>query len=105
MLSYDLHCLSFRCHNSTDIVGKSLADLQKQFNEILGHSQQEKEEAWARQRQLQEEMASQQEKLGDAQEKYRQACNKAAEERVRELQVRKWRKLKCQHKDQISLPT
>nr|XP_032623335.1 centriolin isoform X4 [Chelonoidis abingdonii] len=65
-----------RCHNSTDIVGKSLADLQKQFNEILAHSQQEKEEAWARQRQLQEEMASQQ-------EKYRQACNKAAEARVK----------------------
>ncbi|XP_044848219.1 centriolin isoform X3 [Mauremys mutica] len=72
-----------RCHNSTDIVGKSLADLQKQFNEILAHSQQEKEEAWARQRQLQEEMASQQEKLGDAQEKYRQACNKAAEARIK----------------------
>ncbi|EMP34606.1 Centriolin [Chelonia mydas] len=61
----------------------SLPDLQKQFNEILGHSQQEKEEAWARQRQLQEEMASQQEKLGDAQEKYRQACNKAAEARIK----------------------
>ncbi|XP_065428151.1 centriolin isoform X4 [Chrysemys picta bellii] len=72
-----------RCHNSTDILGKSLADLQKQFNEILAHSQQEKEEAWARQRQLQEEMASQQEKLGDAQEKYRQACNKAAEARIK----------------------
>nr|XP_014427854.1 centriolin isoform X2 [Pelodiscus sinensis] len=72
-----------RCHNSTDIIGKSLADLQRQFNEILAHSQQEKEEAWARQRQLQEEMASQQEKLGDAQEKYRQACNKAAEARIK----------------------
>ncbi|KAM9117352.1 centriolin isoform 2-T3 [Pangshura tecta] len=72
-----------RCHNSTDIVGKSLEDLQKQFNEILAHSQQEKEAAWARQRQLQEEMSSQQEKLGDAQEKYRQACNKAAEARIK----------------------
>ncbi|XP_050782616.1 centriolin isoform X3 [Gopherus flavomarginatus] len=72
-----------RCYNSTDIVGKSLADLQKQFNEILAHSQQEKEAAWARQRQLQEEMASHQEKLGDAQEKYRQACNKAAEARIK----------------------
>uniref|UniRef100_A0A8C4XYU9 Centriolin n=1 Tax=Gopherus evgoodei TaxID=1825980 RepID=A0A8C4XYU9_9SAUR len=72
-----------RCYNSTDIIGKSLADLQKQFNEILAHSQQEKEEAWARQRQLQEEMASHQEKLGDAQEKYRQACNKAAEARIK----------------------
>ncbi|KAM7144423.1 centriolin isoform 2-T6 [Macrochelys suwanniensis] len=72
-----------RCHHSTDIVGKSLADLQKRFNEILAHSQQEKEEAWARQRQLQEEMASQQEKLGDAKEKYRQACNKAAEARIK----------------------
>ncbi|XP_067397893.1 centriolin isoform X1 [Emydura macquarii macquarii] len=72
-----------RCHNSTDILGKSLADLQKQFNEILAHSQQEKEEAWARQRQLQEEMASQQEKLEDRQQKYRQACNKAAEARIK----------------------
>uniref|UniRef100_A0A7M4FX69 Centriolin n=1 Tax=Crocodylus porosus TaxID=8502 RepID=A0A7M4FX69_CROPO len=72
-----------RCHNSTDTLGKSLADLQKQFSETLAHSQQEKEEALARQRQLQGELASQQDKLEDSKEKYRQVCNKAAEARVK----------------------
>uniref|UniRef100_A0A7M4ET31 Centriolin n=1 Tax=Crocodylus porosus TaxID=8502 RepID=A0A7M4ET31_CROPO len=71
------------CHNSTDTLGKSLADLQKQFSETLAHSQQEKEEALARQRQLQGELASQQDKLEDSKEKYRQVCNKAAEARVK----------------------
>uniref|UniRef100_A0A8C8VG35 Centriolin n=1 Tax=Pelusios castaneus TaxID=367368 RepID=A0A8C8VG35_9SAUR len=61
-----------KCHNSTDILGKNLADLQKQFNEILAHSQQEKEAAWARQRQLQAEMASQQEKLEEIKSEKRQ---------------------------------
>lgn len=77
----------FRCHNSNDTLGKSLADLQKQFCETLARSQQEKEEAWARQRQLQEELASQQDKLEDSKEKYRQVCNKAAEARARECQA------------------
>uniref|UniRef100_A0A8C9LG29 Centriolin n=1 Tax=Pavo cristatus TaxID=9049 RepID=A0A8C9LG29_PAVCR len=59
--------------NSADVLGKSLASLQKEFNNILADAQREKEKAWERQRQLQEEMVSQKEKLEDIQEKYRQA--------------------------------
>ncbi|KFV56089.1 Centriolin, partial [Tyto alba] len=61
------------CQNSSDVLGKSLANLQKEFNDILADAQREKEKAWARQRQLQEEVVSQQEKLEEVQEKYRQA--------------------------------
>ncbi|XP_021269756.1 centriolin isoform X2 [Numida meleagris] len=61
-----------KCRNSADVLGKSLANLQKEFNNILADTQREKEKAWERQRQLQEEMVSQQEKLEDIQEKYRQ---------------------------------
>ncbi|XP_037255521.1 centriolin isoform X2 [Falco rusticolus] len=60
------------CQNSADVLGKSLVNLQKEFNDILADAQREKEKAWARQRQLQEEMVSQQEKLEEIQEKYRQ---------------------------------
>lgn len=66
----------FRCPNSADILGKNLASLQKEFNDILADVQEEKEKAWAGQRQLQEELVSQQEKLEEIQEKYRQACIK-----------------------------
>ncbi|NXT72095.1 CNTRL protein, partial [Chaetops frenatus] len=62
-----------KCPNSADVLGKSLANLQKEFNGILADAQKEKEKAWAEQRQLQEEMVSQQEKLEEIQEKYRQA--------------------------------
>uniref|UniRef100_A0A8D2QVJ7 Uncharacterized protein n=1 Tax=Zosterops lateralis melanops TaxID=1220523 RepID=A0A8D2QVJ7_ZOSLA len=62
-----------RCPNSADILGKNLASLQKEFNDILADAQKEKEKAWAGQRQLQEEMESQQEKLEEIQEKYRQS--------------------------------
>ncbi|KFQ51653.1 Centriolin, partial [Nestor notabilis] len=62
-----------KCQNSADVLGKSLASLQNEFNDILADAQREKEKAWSRQRQLQEEMASQQEKLEEVQEKYRQA--------------------------------
>ncbi|NXO09933.1 CNTRL protein, partial [Oriolus oriolus] len=65
-----------KCPNSADALGKSLANLQKEFNDILADAQKEKEKAWAGQRQLQEEMVSQQEKLEEIQEKYRQACIK-----------------------------
>ncbi|NXM26870.1 CNTRL protein, partial [Oxyruncus cristatus] len=65
-----------KCPNSADVVGKSLANLQREFNDILADAEREKEKAWARQRQLQEEMASQQEKLEELQEKYRQASIK-----------------------------
>ncbi|XP_028918335.1 centriolin isoform X1 [Ornithorhynchus anatinus] len=71
-----------RIQNPSDILGKSLADLQKQFNEILTQSQWEKEDAQDRQRRLQEEMALRQEQLADGQEAYRKACNRAAEARI-----------------------
>ncbi|XP_065593258.1 centriolin [Cyrtonyx montezumae] len=61
-----------KCQNSDDVLGKSLESLWKEFNNILADTQREKEKAWERQKQLQEEMISQQEKLEDIQEKYRQ---------------------------------
>ncbi|NXN25304.1 CNTRL protein, partial [Nycticryphes semicollaris] len=72
-----------KCQNSADVLGKSLANLQKEFNNILGDAQREKEKAWTRQRQLEEEMGSQQEKLEEVQEKYRQACIKTTKARVK----------------------
>nr|XP_056716120.1 centriolin [Euleptes europaea] len=72
-----------RCHNAKDILGESLADLQARFAEILAHSQRESKAAQARERELRKEMASQQARLEEAQEKYRLACNKAAEAKVK----------------------
>ncbi|NXH79408.1 CNTRL protein, partial [Hydrobates tethys] len=72
-----------KCQNSADVLGKSLANLQKEINDILADAQREKEKAWARQRQLQEEMVSQQEKLEEVQEKYRQARIKTTKARVK----------------------
>ncbi|KAF7241046.1 Centriolin [Varanus komodoensis] len=72
-----------RCHNPKDILGKSLADLQKQFGEILARSQQETEAAQARERGLQEEMASRQARLEEAHEKHKLACSKAAEAKIK----------------------
>ncbi|NXD74844.1 CNTRL protein, partial [Halcyon senegalensis] len=72
-----------KCQNSADVVGKSLANLQKEFNDILADAQREKEKAWARQRQLQEDMVSQEEKLEEVQEKYRQACIKPRKARIK----------------------
>ncbi|XP_017358796.1 centriolin isoform X3 [Cebus imitator] len=69
-------------HSPSDVLGKSLADLQKQFSEILAHSQWEREEAQVRERKLQEEMALQQEKLATGQEEFRQACERALEARI-----------------------
>lgn len=71
-----------RIHNPSDVLGKSLADLQKQFSEILACSQWEREEAQVRERKLQEEMALQQEKLANGQEEFRQACERALEARI-----------------------
>uniref|UniRef100_A0A5F8HHM5 Centriolin n=1 Tax=Monodelphis domestica TaxID=13616 RepID=A0A5F8HHM5_MONDO len=71
-----------RCLSPSDVLGKSLADLQKQFNEILTHTQQEKEAALGRERKLQEEMAFQKEKLVEGQKDYRKACEKAADARI-----------------------
>ncbi|XP_029466666.1 centriolin isoform X2 [Rhinatrema bivittatum] len=72
-----------RCHNASDILGKSLGELHKQINEILAHSQQEKEAAQERQRKLQEEIASLHDKLRDAPEDYKKACNQAAEAKIK----------------------
>nr|XP_045229687.1 centriolin isoform X7 [Macaca fascicularis] len=69
-------------HSPSDVLGKSLADLQKQFSEILAHSQWERNEAQVRERKLQEEMALQQEKLATGQEEFRQACERALEARI-----------------------
>ncbi|KAM7093180.1 centriolin isoform 3-T4 [Molossus nigricans] len=71
-----------RIHSPSDVLGKSLADLQKQFSEILACSQWEREEAEVRERKLQEEMALQQEKLANGQEEFRQACERALEARI-----------------------
>ncbi|XP_066189025.1 centriolin [Sylvia atricapilla] len=77
-----------KCPNSADILGKKLASLQKEFNDILADAQKEKEKAWAGQRQLQEEMVSQQEKLEEMQEKYRQvkAENRQNKNKVSQLE-------------------
>ncbi|XP_010806632.2 centriolin isoform X1 [Bos taurus] len=71
-----------RIHSPSDVLGKSLADLQIQFSEMLTRSQWEKEEAQGRERKLQEEMALHQEKLADGQEAFRQACERALEARI-----------------------
>ncbi|XP_072487884.1 centriolin isoform X2 [Notamacropus eugenii] len=71
-----------RCISPSDVLGKSLADLQKRFNEILACAQQEKKEALGRERKLQEEMVFQKEKLTEGQEEYRKACEKAADARI-----------------------
>ncbi|KAJ6652858.1 hypothetical protein lerEdw1_010576 [Lerista edwardsae] len=72
-----------RCHNSKDLLGQSLAELQEQFGEILGRSQQEKEAGQARERALQKALASQQAKLAESQEKYKLSCNRAADAKIK----------------------
>ncbi|XP_074067789.1 centriolin isoform X2 [Macrotis lagotis] len=71
-----------RCLSPSDVLGKSLADLQKQFSEILIRAQQDKEAALGRERKLQEQMTFQKEKLVEEQEEYRNACEKAAEAKI-----------------------
>ncbi|XP_066112439.1 centriolin isoform X1 [Saccopteryx bilineata] len=71
-----------RIPSPSDVLGKSLADLQKQLSEILACSQWEREEAQVRERKLQEEMALQQEKLASGQEEFRQACERALGARI-----------------------
>ncbi|XP_064325235.1 centriolin isoform X2 [Phalacrocorax carbo] len=77
-----------KCQNSADALGKSLANLQEEFNAILADAQREKEKARARQRQLQEEVVYQQEKLEEVQEKYRQVKseNRQNKNKVRQLE-------------------
>lgn len=81
--TYRLFSPLTRIHTPSDVLGKSLADLQKQFSEILARSQWERQEAQVRERKLQEEMALQQEKLVNGQEEFRHACERALEARVR----------------------
>ncbi|XP_060056053.1 centriolin isoform X2 [Erinaceus europaeus] len=71
-----------RIHSPSDVLGRSLADLQKQLGEILARSHWEREEAQVRERKLQEEMTLQQEKLANGQEEFRQACERALEARI-----------------------
>ncbi|XP_041428317.1 centriolin isoform X2 [Xenopus laevis] len=71
-----------RCTSPTDVLGRNLAELQKQFKEILTKSQEEKKEAQERQRRLQEEITSLQEKATEAPAEYKRACNKAAEAKM-----------------------
>ncbi|XP_071430495.1 centriolin isoform X2 [Pithys albifrons albifrons] len=77
-----------KCPSSADVVGKSLASLQREFNDILADAEREKEKAQAGQRQLQEEMVSQQEKLEELQEKYRKvkAENRQNKNKVHQLE-------------------
>ncbi|KAG9465205.1 hypothetical protein GDO78_018685 [Eleutherodactylus coqui] len=71
-----------RCSGPSDVLGQNLADLQQQINQILSKSGEEKSEAQARQRKLQEEIAALQERARQAPEDYKRACNKAAEARI-----------------------
>ncbi|KAM6169652.1 centriolin isoform 2-T2 [Rhynchocyon petersi] len=71
-----------RIDSPSDVLGKSLANLQKQLNEILAQSQWEREEAQVREKKLQEEMILQQQKLANGQEEFRQACERALEARI-----------------------
>lgn len=94
-----MDCFSFRCQNSSDVLGKSLANLQNKFNYILADAQREKEKAWARQRELQEEMASRQEKLEEVQQKYRQVRVKTTKQNKTVSALSK--KCNLQLKDQV----
>ncbi|XP_072344661.1 centriolin isoform X2 [Scyliorhinus torazame] len=65
--------------NQGDTLGRNLAGLQKHLNEILGRSQQEKEEALQHRRKLELEMMALQDKLKNTRESYKTICKKAAE--------------------------
>ncbi|XP_031362157.2 centriolin isoform X1 [Lonchura striata] len=84
-----------KCPNSADTLGKNLASLQKEFYDILADVKKEKEKAWAGQRQLQEEVVSQQEKLEEIQEKYKQvkAENRQNKNKVHQLE----NEIQCLH--------
>ncbi|XP_078006283.1 centriolin isoform X4 [Phascolarctos cinereus] len=70
-----------RCLSPSDVLGKSLADLQKWLDETFARAQKEKEAVLDREKKLQEEMAFQKEKLLEEQEEYRKACEEAADAR------------------------
>lgn len=68
-----------RPYNQGDTLGRNLAELQKQLNEILRRSQQEKEEVLCHCRRLEQEMMTLQEELKNIQENSKSAYEKAAE--------------------------
>uniref|UniRef100_UPI00398E464C centriolin isoform X2 n=1 Tax=Pristiophorus japonicus TaxID=55135 RepID=UPI00398E464C len=68
-----------RPYNQGDTLGKNLAELEKQLNEVLRRSQQEKDEALQHRRRLEQEMMALQDKLKDTQEDCKTAYEKAAE--------------------------
>ncbi|XP_045152487.1 centriolin isoform X2 [Echinops telfairi] len=71
-----------RIISPSDVLGKSLDNLQKQFSKILARSQWEREEAQVRERKLQKEMTLHKEKLAHGQEEFRQAYERALEARI-----------------------
>ncbi|XP_062929526.1 centriolin isoform X2 [Mobula hypostoma] len=68
-----------RPYNQGDTLGKNLAELQKQLNETLKHSQQEKEEVLCHCKRLEQEIMTLQEELRNTQEDSKAAYEKAAE--------------------------
>ncbi|XP_078282015.1 centriolin isoform X2 [Rhinoraja longicauda] len=68
-----------RPYNQGDTLGKNLAELQKQLNEILRRSQQEKEEVLCHCRRLEQEIMTLQEELKNTQEDSKSAYEKVAE--------------------------
>ncbi|KAM4664596.1 centriolin [Discoglossus pictus] len=71
-----------RCNSPSDVLGQNLADLQKQINDLLAKSQEEKKDAQERQKKLQEEIVALQDKAREAPEDYKRACNRAAEAKM-----------------------
>ncbi|XP_053328761.1 centriolin isoform X2 [Spea bombifrons] len=71
-----------RSTSPSDVLGQSLADLQKQINGVLAKAQEEKKEALERQKKLEEEISSLQEKARDAPADFKRACNMAAEAKM-----------------------
>ncbi|XP_051893173.1 centriolin-like isoform X4 [Pristis pectinata] len=68
-----------RPYNQGDTLGKNLAELQKQLNEILKRSQQEKEEVLCHCKRLEQEIMTLREELKNTQEDSKTAYEKAVE--------------------------
>ncbi|NWR33845.1 CNTRL protein, partial [Tachuris rubrigastra] len=90
-----------KCPDPADGVGKSLVSLQRELSDILADAEREKEKAWAAQRQLQEEMVSQQEKLEELQQKYRQASIKQLQQESLQLSPKNVKAENRQNKNKV----
>nr|XP_014346159.1 PREDICTED: centriolin [Latimeria chalumnae] len=78
-----------RPYSQTDTLGKNLAELQKQLNELLAHSQREQEEALFNQEKLEQEVTSLRDELKKSQEDCKTTETRAdAEKRQNEARVR-----------------